>query len=78
MKRTLTRAAVLLVPMVLVAGCFKQPTKEELWEADTARREQCDEMLKELQNAKDRPLIRLTLQENYNQTCVNNYPDPPG
>ncbi len=75
----LTRNPALLLAMAIgLVGCFQQPTRQELLDADTARREQCDDMLKEIDDNKDRPLIRATLQENYNQTCVSNYPAPPG
>ncbi|MFK7957191.1 MAG: hypothetical protein AB8B96_13935 [Lysobacterales bacterium] len=71
-------SGTLLLVTVFVGGCFQQPTREELLEAQSARREQCDDMLQEIEDNKDRPLIRATLQENYNQTCVQNYPAPPG
>ncbi len=67
-----------LLAAVTLAGCFQQPTREELFEAQAARTEQCDDMLKEIEDNEDRPLIRATLQENYNQTCLQNYPTPPG
>ncbi|MEM9533726.1 MAG: hypothetical protein AAGA23_22585 [Pseudomonadota bacterium] len=77
MERTLSRFGLLTVVTLLAAGCFAQPTREELLEAERLRQEQCDDMLRELE-AEDRPLIRASLQENYNQTCVEIYPNPPG
>lgn len=77
MERYLSRPGLLAVATVLLAGCFAQPTREELLEAERLRQEQCDEMLEELE-AEDRPLFRASLQENYNQTCVEIYPNPPG
>jgi hypothetical protein len=71
------RLGLLVLILAALAGCFAQPTREELLEAQRLQQEQCDDMLKELQ-AEDRPIIRASLQENYNQTCVSIYPNPPG
>lgn len=76
--RGLAVLGALSLPLVMLSGCFKQPTHAELIEAQDARRQQCDEMLEEINDNKDRPLIRATLQENYNRTCVASYPNTPG
>lgn len=65
-----------LWPAILVVAACAQPTREELLDAQIERDEQCREMLEELEENRDRPLIRATLQENYNRTCLGaDYPD---
>jgi hypothetical protein len=65
----------LLAPILLITAC-SQPTKEELLESQEAKRQYCDDMLADIKSNKDRPLIRATLQENYNRECLGqSYPD---
>ncbi len=69
------RHLIALIATTALVACG-QPTREELLEAEIERDEQCREMLEELEENRDRPLIRATLQENYNRTCLGaDYPD---
>ncbi len=69
------RKQIIWIAILGLAACT-QPTKEELLEAQIERDEQCREMLEEIEDNRERPLIRATLQENYNRTCLGTeYPD---
>ncbi|MDJ0654227.1 MAG: hypothetical protein QNJ40_08745 [Xanthomonadales bacterium] len=67
---------LLITGLVVVLTACAQPTREELLEAEAARQAQCRKMLEEVEDAADRPLIRASLQENYNRQCLGvEYPD---
>ena len=69
------KTLVLIALAMLVAACG-QPTRQELLEAEAARQAECRKMLQEVEDASDRPLIRASLQENYNRQCLGvEYPD---
>lgn len=68
--------ALALGVMVLVLAACAQPTRQELLEAQAERDKQCRAMLQDIKDASERPLIRASLQENYNRQCLGQeYPD---
>ena len=73
--------SVLLTTTLLAAGC-SQPTREDIQQAEQARKEQlehCLDLRKEMEDNSDRPLIRATIQERYNRDCLGKtYPTPGG
>ena len=54
---------------LLLTGC-SQPTRQELLDSQEAKREYCQDMLADIRSQKGRPLIRASLQENYNRECL--------
>ena len=62
------KTLLLTVLVMLLAACG-QPTRQELLEAEAARQAECRKMLKEVEDAADRPLIRASC--NSSEMCHN-------
>ena len=54
---------------LLLTGCG-QPTRQELLASQEAKWDYCQHNLADIRSQKGRPLIRASLQENYNRECL--------